>query len=141
MRTTSYYPVLLSADVAKAAAFYIAHFRFKPLYQADWYVHLQSTDDPATNLALLAQDHATIPAQGRNRLGGAILNFEVEDPDSHFARLTEAGVAIAQPLRNEDFGQRHFIVAGPDGVLIDVIRPIPPSATEAANYSAEALPH
>lgn len=31
------------------------------------------------------------------------------------------------PLRSEAFGQRHFIAAGPDGVLVDVITPIPPT--------------
>lgn len=140
MRATSCYPVLLSADVTQAAAFYIAHFRFQPLYQSDWYVHLQSFEDPAINLALVAQDHPTIPAPARNHLGGAILNFEVADADSHFARLAAAQVPILQPLRDEDFGQRHFIVQGPDGVLIDIIRPIPPSAAEAGNYHPDALP-
>ncbi len=140
MRTTSYYPVLLSADVAQAAAFYMDHFAFQPLYHADWYVHLQSREDPSVNLAILAQDHATIPPMGRNRRAGVILNFEVEDPDSHYARLQTAGVTIAQALRDEDFGQRHFIVAGPDGVLIDIIRPIPPSEAEAANYHPAARP-
>lgn len=140
MRCTSCYPVLLSANVPAAADFYIAHFNFQALYRADWYVHLQSTEDPAINLAILAQGHDTIPAPARNRLGGAILNFEVEDPDAQFARLSGAGVAIAQTLRDEAFGQRHFIVTGPDGVLIDIIRPIPPSPEEAANYAPQALP-
>ena len=65
MKTTSYYPVLLSADVARAAEFYITHFRFQALYQADWYIHLQSLDDPSVNLGLVAKDHATIPEAGR----------------------------------------------------------------------------
>jgi uncharacterized glyoxalase superfamily protein PhnB len=139
MRSTSYYPVLFSADVP-AAAFYTAHFRFRPQYQADWYVHLQSAEDPGINLAILAHDHPTVPLEARNRTGGVILNFEVEDPDAHHARLLAEGVAIAHPPRDEDFGQRHFLVTGPDGVLIDIIRPIPPSAKEAALYTADALP-
>jgi catechol 2,3-dioxygenase-like lactoylglutathione lyase family enzyme len=140
MRTTSYYPVLMSSDVGNAAAFYQAYFGFRPLYEADWYVHLQSAADRDVNLAILAKDHETIPPEARGRTGGAILNFEVEDPDHHYARLARAGLTIAFPPRDEAFGQRHFIVAGPDGVLIDIIRPIPPSVEEAQNYAAEALP-
>lgn len=140
MKTTSYYPVLLSRDVTRAAEFYVAHFRFQPLYQADWYVHLQSLDDPSVNLGLVAMDHVTIPEAGRGRTGGTLLNFEVEDPDLHYARLQSEGATIALSLRDEAFGQRHFIVEGPDGVLVDVIRPIPPSAAEAALYSPQALP-
>ncbi|TJV16034.1 MAG: glyoxalase, partial [Mesorhizobium sp.] len=35
---------------------------------------------------------------------------------------------ILRTLRDEAFGQRHFITKDPNGVLIDVIKPIPPSA-------------
>jgi catechol 2,3-dioxygenase-like lactoylglutathione lyase family enzyme len=140
MRVTSHYAVLLAADVRAASAFYQQHFAFRPLFQADWYAHLQLTDDPSVNLAILDQTHHTIPAVARNRTGGVILNFEVADPDAEHDRLAAANVPILQPLRDEDFGQRHFIIAGPDGVLIDVIRPIPPSAEHAADYAAEALP-
>lgn len=140
MKTTSTYPVLLSRDVAAATSFYCVHFHFKPLYAADWYAHLQSTEDPAVNLAILACDHATIPTMARGKIGGVIVNFEVEDVDAQHDRLSAAGLTIVHSLRDEDFGQRHFIIAGPDGVLIDVIRPIPPSPEEAAPYAAEALP-
>lgn len=140
MKVTSYYPVLLSSDVAEAARFYIAHFHFQPLYQADWYVHLQSTEDPSVNLGLVEKGHETIPAAGRGRTGAMLLNFEVEDVDAEHARLTAEGVRVALGLRDEAFGQRHFIVEGPDSVLIDVIRPIPPDAGNAALYVAEALP-
>jgi uncharacterized glyoxalase superfamily protein PhnB len=140
MKSTSYYPVLLSADVAATAQFYCDHFRFTPLFTADWYVHLQSTEDPATNLSILDCTHETIPASARGQTGGVILNFEVEDADTHHTRLINAGLTILLPLRDEAFGQRHFIAAAPDGVLIDVIRPIPPDPDFATLYAPEAVP-
>lgn len=140
MRTTSFYPVLLSADVPAASAFYQRHFRFRPMYEADWYVHLQSVEDPGTNLAIVAKDHETIPASARGRTGGVLLNFEVEDVDAEYCRLGGEGLEVALPLRDEVFGQRHFILQAPDGVLVDVIRPIPPSAEHAALYDDAALP-
>ena len=139
MKVTSYYPVVLSADGAQAARFYIDDFHFRPLFQSNWYVHVQSTEE-AVNLGLVAKDHETIPAVGRGRVGAMLLNFEVEDVDTHYARLGAEGVRMALNLRDEVFGQRHFIVEGPDGVLIDVIRPIPPDAENAVLYAAEALP-
>ena len=140
MRTTSFYPVLLSADVPAASAFYQRHFRFRPMYEADWYVHLQSVEDPGTNLAIVAKDHETIPASARGRTGGVLLNFEVEDVDAEYRRLGGEGLEVALPLRDEVFGQRHFILQAPDGVLVDVIRPIPPSAEHAVLYDDAALP-
>jgi catechol 2,3-dioxygenase-like lactoylglutathione lyase family enzyme len=140
MKITSYYPVLLTADVRASAAFYQSHFGFEPLFVSDWYVHLQRADDPAVNLAILAKDHETIPEAGRGRVSSMILNFEIEDVDAVHADLSRAGLPILLPLRDEDFGQRHFITADPNGVLIDVIKPIPPSAEFAAQYDANALP-
>lgn len=72
--------------------------------------------------------------------GGLLLNFEVEDVDAVHAKLVAAGLSIVLPLRDEAFGQRHFITIDPNGVLIDVIKPIPPSAEFAARYDATALP-
>jgi catechol 2,3-dioxygenase-like lactoylglutathione lyase family enzyme len=140
MHTTSFYPVLLSADVPAASAFYQRYFGFRPMYEADWYVHLQSVDDPGTNLAIVARDHETIPASARGRTGGVLLNFEVEDVDAEYCRLGGEGLEVALPLRDEVFGQRHFILQAPDGVLVDVIRPIPPSAEHAALYDDAELP-
>ena len=70
MKLTSYYPVIQTADVAGTVAFYVRHFGFRPLFSADWYVHLQSEDDPSVNLAVLAAEHETIPVEGRGPAAG-----------------------------------------------------------------------
>lgn len=140
MRVAQFYPILLSRDVGAASAFYQAHFGFRAAFSADWYVHLQSVSDPRVNMAVLDAGHETIPAIGRGLMGTSFLVFEVEDAGAEFARLTEAGLSILQPLTDEAFGQRHFILAAPDGVMIDVVTPIPPSAEFAAGYAADALP-
>lgn len=140
MRNTSYYPVLLTGDIAGTAAFYERHFRFAPAFAADWYVHLTSTDDPATNLAIIGAGHETIPTEARTLVVGLILNFEVEDVDAEYARLVAEGVPVLQPLRNEPFGQRHFITRDPNGVLIDIITPIEPSPEYAAQFADAIKP-
>ena len=73
-------------------------------------------------------------------MSGLLLNFEVEDVDSVYEALRAAGLPILRDIRDEDFGQRHFITADPNGVMIDVIKPIPPSAAYAALYDASVLP-
>lgn len=138
MKSTSYYPVLMTDDVAGSAQFYVTHFRFKPLFESDWYVHLQSVEDEGVNLALLKGDHDTIPEGGRGRASGILLNFEVENPDAVYNRCLRAGLPILKTLRDEPFGQRHFITADPNGVLIDVIKPIEPSAEFLAQYAQGA---
>ncbi|MES2246228.1 MAG: VOC family protein [Pseudomonadota bacterium] len=141
MKVTSYYPVIMTSDVAGTAAFYQAHFGFVSLFTTDWYVHLQLADDASVNLAVLDGTHKTIPAEARGQVaGGLLLNFEVEDPDAVHERLKAAGLPILLSLRDEAFGQRHFITRDPNGVLIDIIKPIPPSGEYVALYEAGALP-
>ena len=141
MKVTSYYPVIMTNDVAGTAAFYQAHFGFVSLFTTDWYVHLQLADDASVNLAVLDGSHTTIPAEARGQVGGGLLlNFEVEDPDAMHERLKAAGLPILLSLRDEAFGQRHFITRDPNGVLIDIIKPIPPSGEFVQQYEAGALP-
>jgi catechol 2,3-dioxygenase-like lactoylglutathione lyase family enzyme len=131
----------MTNDVAGTAGFYQAHFGFMPLFTSEWYVHLQMAEQPSVNLAVLDGRHETIPAPGRGQVaGGLLLNFEVEDPDAVHDRLAAAGLPILLPLRDEAFGQRHFITSDPNGVLIDIVKPIAPSAEFAALYEAGALP-
>jgi catechol 2,3-dioxygenase-like lactoylglutathione lyase family enzyme len=141
MKVTSYYPVVMTGDVAGTAAFYRSHFGFVPLFTSDWYVHLQLEDNPSVNLAVLDGSHETIPEAARGQVaGGLLLNFEVDDPDAVNERLQAAGLPILLPLRDEAFGQRHFITRDPNGVLIDIIKPIAPSAEFAQQYEPGALP-
>lgn len=140
MKVTSYYPVIMTGDVAGTSAFYAEHFGFKPLFESDWYVHLQCADDETINLAILDGDHETIPEQGRGRVSGMLLNFEVDDVDTVYDRLVAAGLPVLRSLRDEDFGQRHFITADPNGVLIDIIKPIPPVGEFVDQYAEEARP-
>ena len=70
------------------------------------------------------------------KLAGTIRAFAW--PTSRFAVMGAAG-AVDLPLTDEAFGQRHSILADPSGVLVDVVKPIPPSAEFAAQYSPDAL--
>lgn len=140
MKANQFYAVILTTDVATTARFYVDHLRFRFCFESDWYVHLQSVEDEAVNIAVLQNDHETIPEQARNRVGGLILNFEVDDVDAEYAHAQAHGLPILKPLTDEAFGQRHFITCDPNGVLIDVIRPIPPSEAFEAQYSADSLP-
>jgi catechol 2,3-dioxygenase-like lactoylglutathione lyase family enzyme len=135
MKTNSYYPVLMTHDVAGTSAFYVDHFAMRPLFTADWYVHLQSAEDTRVNLGIVAADHPTVPEPARGRgAAGLLINFEVDDPDAVYERLRGRGLPILLTLRDEAFGQRHFITSDPNGVLIDVIKPIPPGPEYAGQY-------
>lgn len=135
---TSIYPVLMSDDVATAAQFYRQVLGFETTYDGGWYVSLRHGN---AELAILQHDHPTVPQGFAVPAAGVILNIEVDDVAPLHRALTEDhGLDPVLALRDEDFGQRHFIVAAPGGVLIDVIQPIPPTAEFAQAYADGALP-
>ncbi|MEU5410461.1 VOC family protein [Nocardia asteroides] len=140
MALSSFYPVLATSEIAASRDFYTRWFGFEITFEADWYVSLRRPGrdgEPAYELALLDPTHPTIPAGFGKPVQGLVLNFEVDDVDAEWARLVEAGGLQAElTLRTEDFGQRHFIVADPAGVLVDVITEVPPSAEFADRFTA-----
>ncbi|WP_088832034.1 VOC family protein [Paenibacillus tyrfis] len=137
MKTNSFYPVILTEQVAVSAAFYKTHFGFEAVYEADWYVSLKMSQGSVSyELAILDASHHTIPVAYRRPVQGLILNFEVDDVDAEYRRLIiEEKLPLELELRDEEFGQRHFITCDPNGVLIDVIKIIPPSEAESAQYA------
>jgi catechol 2,3-dioxygenase-like lactoylglutathione lyase family enzyme len=125
----------MTKRVAETAQFYIDNFRFRTAFESDWYVHLTSTEDESVNIAVLDGDHETIPESGRGRVSGLLINFEIENVDSEYDRAKTNGLPILLELRDEPWGQRHFITKDPNGVLLDIIKPIPPSAEFLAQYT------
>lgn len=137
MRLSSFYPVICTTNLNASRDFYTTHFNFEITFEADWYISLKH---PAgCELALLNPTHSSIPAGFGKPVQGLLLNFEVEDVDAEYARLTSAGLPMHLTLRSEAWGQRHFITSDPNGVLIDVITNIPPSEEFAQQYDLSRL--
>lgn len=135
MKCNQFYPVIMTQQVAKTAQFYVDNFRFSKVFDSDWYVHLQSSEDATVNIAILNGGHETIPESGRGQVSGLLINFEVDDVDQEYQRAVANQLPILCSLRDEPFGQRHFITRDPNGVLIDVIKPIPPSKEFIEQYA------
>ncbi|MFF0728928.1 VOC family protein [Streptomyces sp. NPDC004134] len=138
MELTSFYPVIGTSRLTESRDFYVRLMGFEVTFEADWYVSLRRPGDPAYELALLDPEHPTVPEGYRSAARGLLLNFEVADVDAEWERLVvREGLRPELELRSEDFGQRHFIVADPNGILIDVITPIAPAGEFAGQYAAQ----
>jgi catechol 2,3-dioxygenase-like lactoylglutathione lyase family enzyme len=130
----SLYPLFIVPDVAAARRLYCEHFGMTAVFAASWYVQLHGPD-PAIQLAFIAPDHATVPAAFRQQTAaGALVSIEVEDARALADRLR--GLPFAYPLTDERWGQRHFMLVDPNGLLVDVIEPIEP---DPAWYREHAL--
>jgi len=121
--------------VAESCEFYCRYFGFEVTFESNWYVSLRHGFNPAYELALLDYTHESVPPAYRTPVQGILLNFEVDDVDAEYRRLIgHEKLPLILELRSEDFGQRHFITADPNGILIDVIKMIPPSGEFVVQY-------
>ncbi|MEV0457957.1 VOC family protein [Catellatospora methionotrophica] len=114
-------------DPALSAGWFAQHFGFKVGTDLGWYVNTQHADHPTVSLDFVQRDHESWPQATRGRnIAGTLLAFLVTDVDAEYARLSEAGLEVVMPLTTEGWGQRRFQVAGPDGLLVEVLQMVAP---------------
>ena len=47
---------------------------------------------------------------------------DVEDVDAEYKRITDMGVPVEVELRNEPWGDRHFVLRDPNGIGVDIVQ-------------------
>ena len=122
----SLFPDIVSESPARSRDFYVALFGFEVAFEIDWYVQLQSPADPNLQLAFVKVGHASVPAGYGGPARGVLVTIETQDVDALHARAQELGCEIVYALRDEVWGQRHFMTKDPNGLLVDVVQLIPP---------------
>jgi catechol 2,3-dioxygenase-like lactoylglutathione lyase family enzyme len=147
MSVTALYPVLMTDRPAALARFYAELLELEPVFEADWFVQLTG------QMGFVARDHDSVPERFRGataacRQGipagdvspsaGLLVTVEVDDVDAVHERAVAMEVPIELTLRDEAWGQRHFIARDPDGTAVDVVQVIPASPEFAALYNASA---
>ena len=127
MELTEHFTLFVVDDPTKCSGFYEQYFGFQRTVDMGWYVQLESTGANPYGLAFMAPGHAS---QSRDHdtvvAGNLFLTFGVADATAERDRLADAGVAVCQQLRDEPWGQRHFIVSDPAGIGIDIVEEIEP---------------
>ena len=134
------FPDIQAPCLPESRDFYVRLLDMEVVFDSDWYVLLRDPRRPRLQLAFVAHDHHSVPAAARGPARGLLVTVEVDDVDSVHDRAREMGAEIAQELRDEEFGQRHFMAFDPNGLLVDVYQPIPFSAAFLAANPALRAP-
>ncbi|MDX1451938.1 MAG: hypothetical protein R3183_05225 [Oleiphilaceae bacterium] len=138
---SSFYPVISAAQPTALVRFLTEELDFVPVYTSDWYWHLSMPSKPDTNIAIVDCHHESIPEGFRQPVQGVLLNFELDDAKAFYDAVSNKNWRILLPLKDEEWGQRHFIAATPEpGLMLDIIELIPPSEAFQKNYHHEAEP-
>jgi len=130
---TSYYPALMVKNVAELKDYFVEILDFEVVYDSDWYVHLSKRNQKNINLAFVKYDHESIPKESRKIAQGILLNLEIDNVENEYDRIKNT-VSIEMKLKEEAWGQKHFIIKAPGNILIDIIKVIPPSKEFEESY-------
>lgn len=90
-----------------------------------WYLQLMAPDDRSLNVGFLQPGHEFFG--GRAAPPGEyslVLTVQVDDVDEAHARAQRLGATILLDIRDEDYGQRHFLVVDPNGLVLNVMSAI-----------------
>ena len=114
---------VITDKVQESKEFYVRLFGCEVLYEGDdgWFVLLQLGDSELGFMQPGQTSQAEIfrrPFTGQ----GIWVAVDVDDVDREYARIQALGVEIAVALRDEPWGDRHFVVIDPNGIGVDVVQ-------------------
>jgi uncharacterized glyoxalase superfamily protein PhnB len=88
----------------------------------DWYMQLMEESDARLNVGFVKPGHELFAGRAASaRPAGIVLTIHVDDVDEAYQRAKQLGAEIAAEIRNEDYGQRHFLVVDPNGLVLNVM--------------------
>ena len=134
IRPANSFPVFIVTDLQAAKAFYTENLGFGVAFENDWYLHLVS--ESGVQLGFLLPDQPTQPEIFHRAYSGSgvIFSIEVDDADAAYALAQNQSLKIVLELRSEDWGQRHFCIEDPNGVYLDIVQAIAPTAEYEQGY-------
>jgi catechol 2,3-dioxygenase-like lactoylglutathione lyase family enzyme len=116
------FPVMVATDLAEIKQFYTSVFGFNAVfYDAEFYLHLVSNS--GVQLGFLLPGHPTQPQflQPLMSPDGYVISLEVADAAKAYEEAISMKLPIAMELKEEDWGQVHFMMEDPAGFRIDIV--------------------
>lgn len=123
----SLFPDICSDALAESKGFYVSLFGFVPVFEIDWYIQLRAPNDENVQIAFVARNHASVPKEFQCSPQGVVVTIEATDAAALYEEAGRQNRKIVLDLRDEAWGQRHFMTVDPNGLLVDVVQTIPPS--------------
>lgn len=85
-----------------------------------WYTQMASPTNPQLQVGIVRRNHEFTPKAFQLSAQGVIISAQVEDVDMAYSEVRRRGIRIELELQDESFGMRRFMVADPNGVLVNV---------------------
>ena len=118
------FPVMVAGNLDAVKQFYETVFGFNAVfYNPDFYLHLVSPGTGA-QLGFLLPNHASQPEFLHPIMAsdGFVISLEVKDASMAYSEAQRMNLSFVMGLKQEEWGQIHFIVEDPAGFRIDVVQ-------------------
>lgn len=115
------FPITITDKINETKDFYIKHFNFTPVFEESWYVHLRHENGIEMAIMIPGLDNQPDFLRDEFNGKGIVYSFEVDNAQSEYERVKLEGLEIVMDLKEEVWGQIHFILKDPAGVYIDVV--------------------
>ncbi|GAA5234194.1 glyoxalase/bleomycin resistance/extradiol dioxygenase family protein [Verticiella sediminum] len=111
---------IVTEKLDETREFYVRHFGCRVLFDSEWFILLELGGGELGLLRPgLPEQH---PLFRTPLTAGMWVAIDVDDVDTIHARLQQARVEIVQDVRDEPWGDRHFVVVDPNGIGVDVVQ-------------------
>jgi PhnB protein len=110
-------------------------FGYEPVFESDWFIHLQDPSNESLELGIMDRDHEIVPERFRAAPAGGLMTIVVDDVDALHRRAADASVEVIEPPRDLFYGQRRMLLVDPDGQLVDVSSECEPDPDWVATLS------
>ena len=115
-------PNICTDRMAETRDFYVDLLGFVVGFEhPGWYIQVSSPTNPQLQIGIVRRDHEFTPKAFRQPAQGVIISIQVDDVDAAYAGVLMRGFRVAHELRDENFGMRHFMVADPNGLLVNIL--------------------
>ncbi|HSF66828.1 MAG TPA: VOC family protein [Nitrospiraceae bacterium] len=121
MAVTRLLPNICTDRMAETRDFYVELLGFVVGFEhAGWYIQMSSPTNPQLQIGIVRRNHQFTPKAFQQPAQGVIISIQVEDADAAYAAALKRGFSVAHELRDESFGMRRFMVADPNGLLVNI---------------------
>ncbi len=105
---------IVTDKVDESREFYIKNFNAKITFDCGWYVNMEFGKNTSTLQFIAPQQ----PKQPTCNGSGLMYNFEVNDVDQEYERLTQLENEAVMPLEDHPWGDRGFAILDPNGITL-----------------------
>jgi len=117
------FPLYVTGKLDAQKTFYETSFGFETVFfDAGFYLHLHHPGSGA-QLGFMLPDHPTQPAflHLRAVADGMVVTLEVADVRAAADEAKAMGLTFAMDYKEEPWGQQHFMVRDPAGLVVDIV--------------------